>query len=168
MLNHVPYQQYAAAAIDTLSKGAFLVTRQGEKVNAMTIAWGSIGFLWGKPVFQVMVRPSRYSYELLEASQEFTVSIPLGEAQAALALCGSKSGRDMDKIAAAGLSLQPAQQIATPIISECQLHYECRVVCRQPLTAPELQPALEEKWYGGANHHMIYWGEILASYRTDA
>lgn len=167
MLQQVPYTQYAGQAIDTLSKRAFLITRQGDESNVMTIAWGAIGFMWGKPVFQIMVRPSRHSYALLEASGEFTVSIPKeGDLADALTLCGSASGRDTDKFTAAGLTPLPAQQIHTPAIAECQLHYECRVLYKHTMPPHQLEAELEAKWYGGGNHHILYYGEILACYET--
>lgn len=168
MTKEIPYNQLAADALEVLSKGAFLTTTHNGKVNTMTIAWGSIGFMWGKPVFMAMVRPSRFSYELLEASQEFSISIPFKNQQAALAICGSKSGRDIDKITEAGLETVPGQKISTPIIAQCQLHYECKVVYTQPMAAEHLTPAANEQWYpGNANYHTLYFGEIVASYTRD-
>lgn len=86
------------AILKTLSKGAFLTTAADGKQNTMTIGWGSLGFKWGQPTFTVMVRQSRYTKELIDANPEFTVSFPVKEGFAqALGLCGSKSGRDLDK-----------------------------------------------------------------------
>ena len=58
-MKEIAYNQYAKETLEILSKGALLTVKSGEKVNAMTIGWGSIGFMWGKPVFMAMVRPSR-------------------------------------------------------------------------------------------------------------
>lgn len=88
---------HAETILKVLAKGAFLTTAAGGRHNTMTIGWGALGNIWGKPVFTVMVRHSRYTHELIEAHNEFTVSFPLTAAfSKALGLCGSKSGRDMD------------------------------------------------------------------------
>ena len=62
--------------LEQLPKGAFLTVKNGEKMNVMTIGWGNIGFIWGKPIFTALVRYSRYTYELLENSGEFAVCVP--------------------------------------------------------------------------------------------
>ena len=90
---------HAETILKVLAKGAFLTTAAGGRHNTMTIGWGALGNIWGKPVFTVMVRHSRYTHELIEAHNEFTVSFPLTAAfSKALGLCGSKSGRDMDTV----------------------------------------------------------------------
>lgn len=99
---------HAETILKILAKGAFLTTAAGGRNNTMTIGWGALGNIWGKPVFTVMVRHSRYTHELIEAHNEFTVSFPLTAAfSKALGLCGSKSGRDMDKFAAAEITPLP-------------------------------------------------------------
>lgn len=75
-----------------------------DSCNTMTASWGGTGFLWGKPVAFVFVRPERYTHEFIEKNDRLTLSF-LGDAHRDVhKICGSKSGRDMDKIAAAGLS----------------------------------------------------------------
>ena len=81
-----------------LKKGAFLTVKSGEKTNTMTIGWGYIGIMWNKPYFMAMVRPGRYTHELLKNSDNFTVSVPFGEnLNKELGICGTKSGRDINK-----------------------------------------------------------------------
>ena len=79
-------------------KSALLVTGT-DKPNAMTIGWAMASVMWGKSVFVAPVRKSRYSHELLEAHGEFTVFVPSDDMKNTIAVCGSKSGRDTDKIA---------------------------------------------------------------------
>ncbi|MCG8572588.1 MAG: flavin reductase, partial [Spirochaetes bacterium] len=99
MLKKIEYHDYCNAFVKQLPKGAFLNVKGEEKVNPMTIAWATIGFLWHKPVLMVVVRYSRYTYDLLEKSKEFTVSVPLDDSlKKALLICGTKSGREIDKI----------------------------------------------------------------------
>ena len=115
-MQEITFDQYAPQVLQQLPKGAFLTVSHGGRDNTMTIGWGSLGVIWGKPVFSVLVRPSRFTYGLLEASGEFTVSVPLADMAKALGVCGSKSGRDTDKFTAAGLQKLPGIKLATPVI----------------------------------------------------
>jgi len=160
----VAYNDYAKELTQIVSKGAFLTTEVDGAVNTMTIAWGTVGFMWGKPVFMAMVRPSRFTYECLEKSQQFTVSIPFKDMSKALGICGSQSGRDTDKLAAANLTTVPGKKISTPVIADCGLHYECKVVYKQEMVAELLAADLQEKWYASGNYHTLFYGEILATY----
>ena len=79
---------------------AILEMKAGDTVNTMTIGWGKIGIEWNKPVFIAYVRETRFTKQLLEENGEFTVNVPMGEYDPKiLGYCGTKSGRDMDKIA---------------------------------------------------------------------
>ena len=114
---------------EKLRKGAFLTSKSGDKVNSMVIGWGHIGRVWERPVCIAYVRTSRYTSELIDSNPEFTVNVPVnGFKKEAFALCGSKSGRDMDKISMAGLSLVEPEVISVPAIKEFPLTLECRVV----------------------------------------
>lgn len=156
------------SALEILEKGVFLTTAADGKANTMTISWGSIGHIWNKPIFMVMVRPSRYSYELLEKHPEFTVSFPLNdELKKALSICGSHSGRDGDKFERANLHTQPSKIVNVPIIQECGLHYECKIVHKQAMVPEFFNESYDGKWYPEKNYHTMYYGEIVACYRTD-
>jgi flavin reductase (DIM6/NTAB) family NADH-FMN oxidoreductase RutF len=163
-MSEISFSEQASKAVEVLSKGAFLTTSYGRKTNTMTIAWGSIGFMWGKPVFTVMVRPSRFTYQLIEQSNEFTVSIPLIEMKQAITLCGTQSGRDIDKITAAGLSLSAGKKVTTPVIAGCGLHYECRIIYKQTMDSTIATDDLNNQWYSSGDHHTLYFGEIVATY----
>jgi flavin reductase (DIM6/NTAB) family NADH-FMN oxidoreductase RutF len=167
MNKEITYNEYAKQALEQLSKGAFLTTTHNGKTNTMTIGWGNIGFAWGKPIFTVMVRSSRFTYELIEKSGEFTVSIPLNSMKQALGICGSKSGREIDKIAAAELTLLPGQKTLTPVIKGCGLHFECKIVYKQAMNPSQLDKSLNEKWYDTGDYHTFYAGEILSCYTEE-
>ena len=151
-------------ALEILSKGAFLTTAHGNEVNTMTISWGSIGFIWKKPVFTVMVRPSRHTFGLIEKSGAFTVSLPLADMQQALALCGSKSGRDINKFEAAGLKTVPGRSGSTPVIDCAGMHYECKIIYKQAMQPANIDPEVASACYAGGDHHVMYYGEITACY----
>lgn len=163
MSTEVRYPEYANKALESLPKGAFLTTAADGKVNTMTIGWGSIGTVWQKPVFMVMVRSSRYTHELIEKSQEFTVSIPLANLKEALTLCGTKSGRDLEKIQAAGLTALPGQKVNVPVIAG-GLHFECKIVYKQKMEPALLDDGYNKTWYGNGDYHTMYYGEIVACY----
>jgi flavin reductase (DIM6/NTAB) family NADH-FMN oxidoreductase RutF len=167
MTKEISYNEYAKQAIEQLSKGSFLTTTYNGKINTMTIAWGNIGFAWGKPIFTIMVRPSRYTYQLIEQSGEFTISIPLNDMQKALGICGSSSGRDIDKIASAELTLLPGQKIATPVIRGCGLHFECRTIYKQAINPAQFDKELNENWYDAGDYHTFYFGEIVFCYTEE-
>ena len=166
-MTELAYQQQTGKVLEQLAKGAFLTTADGPHYNTMIIGWGSIGYMWGKPVFTIMVRHSRYSHDLLEKHGEFTVSLPFGELKTAIALCGSKSGRDMDKFAAAKLTAQPGKKVAVPVIGECDRHYECKVIYQQEMLPEALDSADNNKWYTDGDYHTLYFGEVVASYSRD-
>ena len=161
----VSYLEVLPEAIDQLSKGAFLTVKQDGSVNTMTIAWGMAGFIWKRPIFQVLVRESRHTFSMIENSQDFTVSIPIKEnLKEALAFCGSKSGRDVDKIAACGLTLINGRMVESPIIGECSLHFECKIVAKQRLTPSDILTDDVMKNYANNDFHIMYYGENVDCY----
>ena len=149
-------------------KGAFLTTKVGDATNTMTISWGSIGFIWKKPMFTVLVRKSRHTHELIEKSGEFTISLPLDEnMKSTLAICGSKSGRDMDKIKECNLELQGGKSISTPVIKGCGVHYECKVVFKQDMAPNLLDEYIDNSMYNSKDYHTVYYGEIVNCYKEE-
>ncbi|WP_058486646.1 flavin reductase family protein [Defluviitalea phaphyphila] len=168
MFKDINYDEYAKEVNQQLPKGAFLTVKNKEKSNTMTIGWGSIGLIWGKPIFIAMVRYSRHTYDLIKESKEFTISVPLkGQLKKELGFCGSKSGRDMDKFKECGLTPIKGKVLETPIIDGCDLYYECKVVYNQAIDPSLLDKNIDEKWYSNHDYHVIYYGEILASYIKD-
>ncbi len=160
----VPYMRYAEATVRTLmERGALLVTEADGKRNVMTIGWGTIGCIWGKPVFVVLVRPSRYTYRLLDDSGEFTVNVPPPDMKETAMYCGSVSGRDHDKFKEKNLTLVPGSTGKCPVIEECVVHYECRVVHRNDVVPRELSKDILPNCYPKGDYHRLYFGEILAT-----
>jgi len=150
--------------------GALIVAvdRDG-KANPMTIGWGQVGVVWTRPIFTAYVRLSRYTYECVQSSTTFTINVPRpGELQEALAFCGTKSGRDLDKAAACGLTMVPARLVDTPVIDECALHYECRIAARTQQRKEDFSAQdVLDRYYADGDHHLIVFGEIVAAYAED-
>lgn len=148
--------------------GAFLTVKSEDKVNIMTISWGNIGFEWGKPIFTVLVRKSRYTHDFLEKSKEFTVSIPTDSSyKEALSFCGTNSGRDVDKITKCNIALLDSSSVATPVVKGCEVCYECKIVYSQDMDLSKLSPELVTySSYNEGNEHTFYFGEIVKTYST--
>lgn len=161
----IRYNEFAKEVFAQLEKGAFLTTKVDGKVNTMTIAWGGINYVWNKPLFVAYVRYTRDTYEMLEKGSEYTINIPLSnQLKSELGYCGSKSGRDFDKIKECGLHLIPGRKIDTPIILECELHLECKVIYKQAMEPGMIPQEIKDRFYRNNDYHVIYYGEILDSY----
>jgi len=136
------------------------------KPNTMTIGWGTVGIIWGKPIFAVLVRPSRYTYNCMEHTCDFTVNVPSKNMSDILAFCGSKSGRDHDKFKEKGLIAIPGKTVKSPIIEQCLIHYECKVVHKNDVLKEKLDGKIISSAYKSGDFHTIYYGEILATYAS--
>ena len=162
----IHFSRYIRETFDVLSHdGALLVTaKKSGHANVMTIGWGTFGWIWSKPVLMVMVRPSRYTYEFLEDNGEFTVNIPGKDLAETVAYCGRVSGRNFDKFAEKSMTATRAKRVRVPIIKECLLHYECRVVHTNDILPETLVPEINNTAYSDKSYHRLYFGEILATY----
>ncbi len=162
------YTEYLEETLDKLGNpGLLLVSADADgKPNAMTIGWGTVGIIWGKPIFAVLVRPSRYTYGLMEQTNDFTVNVPSAELRKAVAFCGSKSGRDYDKFAELGMTAVPGKEVKSPIIDECVIHYECKVVHKNDVLKDKLTSEIVSGAYPEGDFHTIYYGEILSVYAS--
>ena len=160
---------HADHLLDRLSRGGVLLTtKANDKINTMTIGWGSISQYWGKNVLIVPVRKSRYTHELMEKSDTFTVSVPrYNEIAKQIAYCGTNSGRDVDKFKECKLTAKPAKSVTAPIIGEAYLHYECRIIAESDLTDEHMAKELLNNWYATKDFHTLYFGEIIECYITD-
>jgi len=131
------------------------------KANVMTIGWGSLGSIWGEPIWTVLVRPSRHTYRCIEHSGCFTVNVPPADLSMACATCGSRSGRDVDKFAEGGLTAQRAQTVLAPVIAECPIVYECQVVHSNDIMPTKLSGEILAGAYADGDFHRMYFGKIM-------
>ena len=155
---------HAAATLAALGNpGLLLVSKDATgRPNVMTIGWGSIGIFWRRPVFVAPVRRSRYTHGCIEATGDFTVNV-LPPALAGLAgKCGSVSGREVDKFAEYGLTAVDGRHVRSPLIEQCVIGYECRVVQQTGMAPASLDPAIQQALYGDEDYHDFFFGEILA------
>ena len=167
-LNITAYSEYIKKAAEILPKGAFLTTKHNDKINTMTIGWGTFGFQWGTPTAEVMVRESRFTKELIDKSMEFTLTFPYDESmKAALSYCGQKSGRDYDKIADMGLLMVDAKETNTPVVACKGLALECKIIAKTEMKADLTDSSVLDKWYKNGDLHTIYYAKVVACYELD-
>jgi flavin reductase (DIM6/NTAB) family NADH-FMN oxidoreductase RutF len=156
---------YAGDICKAMKKGILLTTKAEGQVNTMTIGWGTMGIEWGRPMFVAYVRESRYTHEMLERSGEFTVNIPIGAVDSKiLGVCGTKSGRDMDKIRELNLTLEEPMNISVPGIKELPLTLECKILYRMEQTLDTIPQDIIEKYYPNGDFHYAYYGQIVGAY----
>lgn len=148
---------------ETISKEWMLITAgTPEHFNTMTASWGGIGFLWNKPVAFVFIRPERYTYEFAEKNEYLTLSFLGDENRQIHNICGSKSGRDTDKVQETGLKPLPTPE-GNITFEQSRLTLECRKLYSrmlEPESFIDKQPL--EKWYSENNGmHKMYIVEIV-------
>ncbi len=160
----VPYDHRLSKTLALLARPGLLLatTRRSGGSNVMVIGWGTVGIVWGRPIFQVLVRPSRHTYGLLEESDEFTVNVPTDAMREWVAVCGTRSGRDIDKIAQCGLTARRAAHVLAPDIAQCPIVYECQVVHANDIMPARLAGEILDGAYMGADYHRVYFGKILS------
>jgi flavin reductase (DIM6/NTAB) family NADH-FMN oxidoreductase RutF len=176
MKREVNIYDYMNEILKGIKSGVLLTSKKDDKVNTMTISWGQIGIEWNKPVFTTFVREHRYTHDLLE-SGEFTVNIPYNtDVKKILAYCGTKSGKETDKIADMNLTLLEGSEVDVPVIKELPLTLECRVVYKQLqdrdkiLISDDLRKTfypedVDSDFYGSnKDYHTMFYGEIVSAY----
>lgn len=132
-----------------------------SRCNTMTASWGGMGVMWGKPVAVCGIRPQRYTREFVDAQDYFTLSFFAEEYRQALSLCGSKSGREIDKVQACGFTVAQGEGGA-PYFEQARLVLVCRKLYRRdldPACFVDRQP--DEAWYPNKDYHTMYVGEIV-------
>lgn len=130
--------------------------------NTMAVGWGSLGVMWGLPFVQVVVRPTRHTYNFMEQYDTFTVCAFPDKYYSALQLLGTKSGRDGDKIAESGLTPTASTLVAAPCFAEADLVLECRKIYWDDMRNDHFLDVQIEERYTKKDYHRIYYGEILA------
>ncbi|MBR4777699.1 MAG: flavin reductase [Lachnospiraceae bacterium] len=140
-------------------KWALLTAGNKGSFNTMTVSWGGMGTIWGKPVATVYVRTSRYTHEFMDREDYFTVSFFPEEYKKVLGVLGSKSGRDMDKMNESGLTAKELKQSVT--FDEAEVTLVCKKLFMQRLEPANIIDPNSAKFYEGDAPHDMYIGEIV-------
>lgn len=151
-------------AFQLIGKEWMLITAgDSTSYNTMTASWGGLGWLWNKPVAFIFVRPERYTHEFIEKNERLTLSFFSEEQRAALQICGTKSGRDGDKVKEAGLNAKSLESGAVTF-EEARMVLDCKKLFKTEMTeAAFMDKELYSRWYHdqpGGGLHTIYVVEI--------
>jgi flavin reductase (DIM6/NTAB) family NADH-FMN oxidoreductase RutF len=164
-LTNIPFDHFLACPLK-LWETDWLLLASGDfstgDYNCMTVGWGSIGVMWGRPFIQVVVRPQRYTYQYMEQFPTFTVCAFSKQYRQALNILGTKSGRDGEKISDAGLTPQASAIVASPCFAEAELVFECKKIYWGDFDPNHfIDPGIDRN-YPMKDYHRIYYGQILS------
>ncbi len=171
MKRYIDPMEHATQILAGLRSGALLTVRCDGKVNTMTISWGTLGIEWSRVIFTAFVRGCRYTEPMLAKTMEFTVNIPFEPIDRTITqVCGTKSGRDMDKIAELGLTLEEPDVISAPGIRELPVTLECKVLYAQQQYPEHFIDEKARARYPENptnihdDFHTAYYAEIVSAY----
>ena len=161
MLRNIDPKQITKNPFSMIGDQWMLITAgSGEKCNTMTASWGGVGVLWQAPVATCYVRPQRYTKQFLDTEEYFTLTFFGEEYRDALKLCGSKSGRDVDKVKECGFTVKAAE-CGAPYFEEAELVIVCRKRYVQDFDPAAIPDDVKEKQYPNRDYHTMYIGEIV-------
>lgn len=174
MKEKIKLTEYAQKITEALPKGILLNTN-GDKFNSMVIGWGALGTVWSVPAFTVYVRENRYTKGQLDKTGEFSISVPMDKPIPQIGkICGMQSGRDIDKVKEAGLTLEEPEIISTPGVREYPLTLECKILYKQrqdlSLIPEDIRASMYPQDVDGSNPmanrdaHTAYIGQIVDAY----
>lgn len=135
-----------------------------QRCNTMTASWGGLGVLWGRPAATCYIRPQRYTFEFVEAGEYFTLGFFGEEYRKALAFCGAKSGRDVDKVKECGFTVAAGAGNAS-YFEQADLVLVCKKAYWQDLDPTHFLDPSIEKHYAQKDYHRMYIGEIVEAYK---
>ncbi|WP_297430631.1 flavin reductase [Clostridium sp.] len=146
----------------TLIGNEWLLITSGTKgkFNTMTASWGGLGVFWGKNSATIYIRPGRYTKQFVDSNDTFTLSFFKEDYRKSLNICGSLSGRNVDKVKEANLS--PVFDNDTTYFNEAKMVIVCKKMYHTEIIPENFDnPEFDEKIYPQKDYHTIYIGEIL-------
>ena len=141
-------------------KWMLITAGTADDCNTMTASWGGLGVIWGSPAATCYIRPQRYTKEYVDREEYFTLTFFGEEYRKALTLCGTKSGRDMDKVKECGFTVQTVA-CGAPYFEQAELVLVCRKRFAQDMDPANIPEDVKEKWYPQKDYHTLYIGEIV-------
>lgn len=158
MFKEITAKEIKGNIIEKIANEWMLISVGDEKgYNMMTASWGFMGEMWGQDTAVAMVRPQRYTMEFIEKSGFYTLSF-YGDNKDIHKVCGSKSGRDVDKTALTGL---------TPVFSDNTVYFEeanLVIICKKQYVDSLKQENFTDtepiKWYENKDFHNMIFGKI--------
>ena len=161
MLHNIDPKQITKNPFAMIGDQWMLITAGDEqRCNTMTASWGGVGVLWQAPVATCYVRPQRYTKQFLDEQEYFTLTFFPEQYRKQLQLCGTKSGRDMDKVKECGFTVKTAA-CGAPYFEEAELVIVCRKRYVQDFDPTAIPEDVKEKQYPNKDYHTMYIGEIV-------
>ena len=150
-------------AFDMISKDWMLISAgDSSNYNIMTASWGGFGHIWGKNICWCVIRPQRHTKKFVDSNDYFNlIFFPSGEYKKELSICGSKSGKDIDK--AKECNFTPIDGFeGTTTFKEAKYTITCKKLYHEQLSARGFADKLDlETWYPDNDLHIMYFGEIV-------
>lgn len=146
--------------IKLLNDWILITSGTDDKINVMTASWGGLGVLWEKPVSFCFINPTRYSINTMDEGDTYTISFYTEAYKDAMLYCGTKSGRDTDKIKGSGLTPIKTPSGAT-VFSEAWMILECKKIIAQPIQSESVIVKPSNNDWSKNGYHKMYIGEIL-------
>lgn len=161
MLRNIDPKQIVQNPFSLIGEQWMLITAgTAEACNTMTASWGGVGVLWQAPAATCYVRPQRYTKKFLDEQEYFTLTFFPEEYRDALKLCGTKSGRDVDKVKECGFTVKTAA-CGAPYFAEAELVLVCRKRYVQDFDPAAIPADVKAKQYPNEDYHTMYIGEIV-------
>lgn len=165
MFQRIDPKEMAVNPFQAIGEQWMLITAgTKDRCNTMTASWGGLGVLWGKPVATAYIRPQRYTKEFVDEQEFFTLSFLPGSQRANLTYCGSVSGRDEDKIAHCGFTVETAD-CGAPYFAEAETVLVCRKMYCQRIEPENFIDQDADRWYPDKDYHDMYIAEIVEAYQ---
>lgn len=162
MFKKIDPTEISENAIKLIGKDWMLVSSGDEKsFNTMTASWGGIGMMWNHPCVWIFIRQQRHTFNFIENANTFSLSFFSDNFKDALKICGSKSGRDCDKVKLTNLTPKFFEESKIPYFEEAKLVLECKNIYSDFLK-PEKFLDKEEisRWYPNSDFHKMYVAKI--------
>ncbi len=162
------FWQSVPQILDRMRSGGVLCTvvDNAGTPNVLTLGWGLLGHHYhSRPIVVIAVSPPRYSWRFLEETGEFVIAVPDDSQRAAADLCGTRSGRDLDKFEASGLTRVASAHVRAPSIREFAINVECAT--STGVAPPHMLLTPEHRERPVDEQHTIYFAEVLGTYRYE-
>jgi flavin reductase (DIM6/NTAB) family NADH-FMN oxidoreductase RutF len=149
--------------LDSLKRKGLLLASTGKscRANVMTIGWANVGILWYRPFFIAYVRKSRYTHELLEETGDFTVNVPPDNFDDVIEYCGTRSGRNVDKVKELGLKIEDSRIVKSPGLAASPVTLECKIVFKKEIESNDVPSHVRDRFYSKDDYHTCYFAEIV-------
>jgi flavin reductase (DIM6/NTAB) family NADH-FMN oxidoreductase RutF len=167
--NNIDIADLNVNVFEVLNSGWMLLTAGDYRHhNCMTVSWGFLGTFWAMPVAVAGVRPQRHTFKFIEQAESFTLCAFSDRYRDALTLCGTKSGRDCDKVTETGLTPIRLEEVEVPGYAEAELIIECRIVYADELKGKNfMDKSIVSEIYPERDYHKLFYGKVVNISGTD-